>query len=172
MVRLKGVPFNICIIQVYAPTSEHDEEEVDQFYSEVNQAREQCKEHEVIIMMGDLNAKVGLGRMENIVGPHGLGQGNERGDRFVDWCLENEQVIANTWFRHHPRYLWTWKSPGDRVRNQIDYITINERFRNSIQQVKTYPGADCNSVHIPVVATVQVKPKKIRINERKPRRHL
>ncbi len=71
--RLKGVPFNICIIQVYAPTSEHDEEEVDQFYSEVNQAREQYKEHEVIIMMGDHNAKVGLGRTGNIVGPHGLG---------------------------------------------------------------------------------------------------
>ncbi len=123
-------------------------------------------------MMGDRNAKVGLGRTGNIVSPHGLRQRNERGDRFVDWCFENEQVIANTWFRHHPRYLWTWESPGDRARNQIDYITINERFRNSIQQVKTYSEADCNSDHVPVVATVQVKPKKIRINERKPRRHL
>ena len=73
MVRIRGTPFNICIIQVYAPTSDHEEEDVDHFYEEVNIAREQCKEHELILVIGDMNAKVGQGKMEDIVGPHGLG---------------------------------------------------------------------------------------------------
>ena len=63
----------------------------------------------------------------------------------------------NTWFQHHQRHLYTWKSPGDGVRNQIDYITMNKRFRNAITQVKGYPGADCGSDHVPIVATMKVK---------------
>ena len=75
-------------------------------------------------------------------------------------------MISNTWFKHHPRKLWTWKSPGGRYKNQIDYITINKRFRNAVTQVKTYPGADCNTDHNPVVAEVKVRLKKHQ-NEKK-----
>ena len=63
----------------------------------------------------------------------------------------------NTWFQHHHRHLYTWKSPGDGVRNHIDYITMNKRFRNAITQVTGYPGADCGSDHVPIVATMKVK---------------
>ena len=72
----------------------------------------------------------------------------------------------NTCFRHHQRHLYTWKSQGDRVRNQIDYITINIRLRNSIRQVKTYPGADCGGGcdYVPVVAEMRVKLKKLKKN--------
>ena len=172
LVKIRGAPFDVCIIQVYAPTSEHDEEEVDKFYEEVNLAREQCKEHECIMVIGDFNAKVGQGKVEDIVGPHGLGKRNDRGDKLVNWCSEKRQAVMNTWFSHHPRHLWTWKSPGDRSRNQIDYITINKRFRNSITQVKTFPGTDCNSDHVPVVATVRIKLKNVKRNVRKPVRQL
>ena len=74
----------------------------------------------------------------------------------------------NTCFRHHKRHLYTWKSPGDRIRDQIDYITINKRFRNSISQVKTYPGADCGGGcdHVPVVAEMRVKLKKLKKNSK------
>ena len=58
---------------------------------------------------------------------------------------------------HHQHHLYTWKSPGDGVRNQIDYITMNKRFHNAITQVKGYPGADCGSDHVPIVATMKVK---------------
>src|SRR5215469_10650506 len=74
--------------------------------------------------------------------------------------MENKQKIGNTWFRHHHRHLWIWKSPGDRSRSQIDCITINKRFRNALTQVKIYPGADCSSDHVPVIATIKLKLKK------------
>ena len=45
-------------------------------------------------------------------------------------------VITNTWFKEHPRRVYTWKSPGDIVRNQIDYIAINIRFIRALKQSK------------------------------------
>ena len=59
----------------------------------------------MIFVMGDLNAKVGRGREEEIVGDYGLGERNARGDTWVEWCKDNEQVILNTWYRHHARHL-------------------------------------------------------------------
>lgn len=75
----------------------------------------------------------------------------------------------NTWFRLHPRRLWTWKSPGDRARNLIDYLTIDRRFRNPVTEVRIYPGADCDSDPVPVVADIRMRLKKVR-REVKPRR--
>ena len=164
LLKIGAKPVSINIIQVYAPTSQHSDDTIDGFYDQVDEVRRQCKSNEVTIVMGDLNAKVGRGRSGDAVGDFGLGVRNERGDKWVDWCESWGQVIMNTNFIHHPRHLYTWKSPGDRTRNQIDYLTINRRFRNSITQVKTYPGADlglgCD--HVPVVATMKVKLKKVK----------
>ena len=168
MVKLKGNPFDTTIIQVYAPTESHSEQEMDMFYEEVDKAKKQAGSQDIVIVMGDWNAKIGRGREGEIVGPFGLGVRNDRGDRLYEWCAENEQVIMNTWFKHHSRFLWTWKSPGDFYRNQIDFITINNRFKNSMTQVKTYPGADCGSDHSPVVATLEVKLKKLVRGRAKP----
>ena len=88
---------------------------------------------------------------------------NERGQIFTEWCQENNQVILNTWYQNHPRRLWTWKSPGDGVRNQIDFITINKRFRNAVLQCRTKPGADLGSGydHVPAFVKIRLKLKKV-----------
>ena len=163
IVKLFSKPFNLSIIQVYAPTSANSEEEIEAFYNDLDDAYKQCDSQEMIVVMGDLNAKVGTEQdsQKVVVGQHGLGERNERGDLWVDWCTTHEQVIMNTWFQHEKRHLYTWKCPGDTTRNQIDYITINQRFRNSILQVKGYPGEDCASDHVPVIATMRVKLRKI-----------
>ena len=67
--------------------------------------------------MGDLNAKVGEGISGEVIGDFLLEFRNERGDMWVEWCESWEQIIINTIVRYHPRYLYTWKSPGDRGRN-------------------------------------------------------
>ena len=161
MVKLHAKPFNINIIQVYAPTSTSSEEALEDFYANVDKAMKECKSQEIKIVMGDLNAIVGEGRYQDIVGPHGLGLRNERGEAWIEWCEQKGQVITNTWFQHHPRRRWTWKSPDQNTRNQIDFITINRRFRNSVTQAKGYPGADCNSDHIVVVCSIRTKLKKL-----------
>eukprot|EP00112_Aurelia_sp_Birch-Aquarium-sp1_P004263 Seg1481.3 transcript_id=Seg1481.3/GoldUCD/mRNA.D3Y31 product="Craniofacial development protein 2" protein_id=Seg1481.3/GoldUCD/D3Y31 len=97
--------------------------------------------------MGDLNAKVGEGKYEDIVGSHGLGERNDRSDKWSEWCKEKNQIILKTVFQQHPRRLWTWKSPRGNVKNQIDYVTINKRYKNAVKGVKCYPGADYGSGH-------------------------
>ena len=105
--KLKGLHFNINVIQVYAPTAQSEDEEIERLYDDLDNARRQCKSQEVVIMMvimfGDLNGKVGEGRDENIVGSFELGERNEHGERFVSWCKAHNQIVMNTWFKHHNR---------------------------------------------------------------------
>ena len=70
-----------------------------------------CKNLEIKIVMGDFNVKIGEGRQDLLVGPHGLVDRNERGDVLMEWCEEKELVITNTWFKQHKRRLFSWKSP-------------------------------------------------------------
>ncbi|GFO18086.1 craniofacial development protein 2-like [Plakobranchus ocellatus] len=77
--------------------------------------------------MGDFNAKVGDERVEDVVGPSDIGTVNEHGSRLIEWCQVNDFTITNTWYQNHFRRQWTWKSPGDRSRNKIDYILIQKR---------------------------------------------
>ena len=156
MVKLQGRPFNITIIQVYAPTQDHSDEEIEEFYEEIQRAIKSVKSDDVLCVMGDLNAKVGDKKVTNITGNYGLGDKNERGERLIQFCEQNNLTIANTLFKQPIRRIYTWKSPGDIVRNQIDFIMINQRFRNSIKQAKTYPGADINSDYNSVTIKMEI----------------
>ena len=161
LVKLSGKSFDITIIQVYASTSESTEEDIDLFYKDLETAKNHCKSQDVIIIMGDFNVKVGNERVDEVVGDHGLGQRNERRERLIDWVRMHDMIIGNIWFKYHPRKLWTWKSPGDNSKNQIDYITTNKRFRNSLLTVKTMPGADYYTDHVLLFGNIRVKLKKI-----------
>ena len=129
VVKLKGTPANINIIEAYAPTSTSSEENLEDFYHDLDKAMSICKSSEMKIVMGDVNAKIGEGKYNQIVGPHRLGARNDRGDTMVEWCEGTELIVTNTWFKQHKRRLYTWASPDEQTRNQIDYILINQRYR-------------------------------------------
>ena len=161
IIKMNAKPFNILIMQVYAPTTDCEESELEKFYDEMDKATKQCKSDELLIVMGDLNAKVGDERIDDVVGPHGLGKQNERGERWIEWCCAHELITANTWFQQPARRIYTRKSPGDRARNQIDYIAIKKRYRNAVKQAKTHPGADINRDHVSVRSTIKMQLKNV-----------
>ena len=165
LLKVAGKPLDLNIIQVYAPTSASSEEDAENFYEEIEKAKNQCKNQDPLIIMGDFNAKVGQRGDEHSVGMHGTGNRNERGERLVEWCEMNNFTIGNTCFQQPQRRKWTWKSPGDSTRNQIDYILISGRFKNALLSAKSYPGADCYSDHALVLAKFRLKLKK---NKKKP----
>ena len=160
MLKLKAKPFDISIIQTYAPTSSHSEEEVEEHYEEIEKMLKEVKSTDVLFIIGDFNAKIGDEKYEDIVGKFGLGDRNLRGERLLHICIANDLMMANTTFKHPKRLLYTWKSPGDLHRNQIDYILVRKRHRNCIKQCKTYPGADIGSDHNPLIARVSVRLKR------------
>ncbi|XP_068084785.1 craniofacial development protein 2-like [Anabrus simplex] len=112
--------------------------------------------------MVDWNAVVGQGREGNTVEEFGLGQRNVRGSRLVEFCTDHNLVLANTWFIHHKRRLYTWARPGDAGRYQIDFIMIRQRFRNQVLDCKTFPGADVDSDHNLLVMKCHLKLKKLK----------
>lgn len=161
LVKLRGKPTDIVIVQVYMPTSEHKEEEVEDMYEKIEELLDrETVGRDYVVVMGDWNAVVGEGKEDNIVGHYGLGNRNERGEKLVDFCRRRQLYIANTWFCQDRRRRYTWTKPGNTGRYQIDYILTKTRFWNSVSNAKSYPGADADSDHNPVVATVRVKLKK------------
>ena len=81
--------------------------------------------------------------------------------RLIEFCQENTLVIANTLFQQHRKKFYTWTSPDGQHRNQIDYILCSQRWKSSIQSVKTRPGADCGSDHELLIAKFRFKLKKV-----------
>ena len=141
-VHLQGKPFNMTVIQVYAPTSNAEETEVEQFYEDLQDHLELTPKKDVLFIIGDWNAKVGSQETPGVTGKYGLGMRNEAGQRLIEFCQENALVIANTLFQQHERKLHKWTSLDGQYRNQIDYILGKQRWRSSIQSAKTRLGAD------------------------------
>ena len=110
-VRFQAKPYNITVIQVYAPTSNAEEAEVERFYEDLQDLLEQTPKKGVLFIVGDWNIKVGSQEIPGVTGKFGLGVQNEAGQRLIEFCQENVLVIANTLFQQHKRRLYTWTSP-------------------------------------------------------------
>ena len=95
LVHLQGKPFNIMVIQVYAPTVDAEEPDVDQFYKDLEDILELTPKKNVFII-GHWNAKVGSQGSPGVTGTFGLGVENEPGRRLTEFYQENALVIANT----------------------------------------------------------------------------
>ena len=106
-VRFQGKPFNITVIQVYAPTSNAEEAEVEWFYEDLQDLLELIPKTDVLFIIGDWNAKVGSQEAPGVTGKFGLGVQNEVGQRLTEFCQENTLVIANALVEQHKRRLYT-----------------------------------------------------------------
>ncbi|RUS76707.1 hypothetical protein EGW08_015534 [Elysia chlorotica] len=128
------------------------------------------------IVMGDINAKVGMENAgkELIMGKQGVGTRNENGELFVEFCSFNDLAIGGTIFPHKTIHKVTWTSPDlsiyrcavpspdGRTQNQIDHITIGRKWRRSLQDVRAKRGADAASDHQLVIAVLKLKLKAYR----------
>ena len=122
-VHFQGKPFNITVVQLYAPTTNAEEAEAERFY----EGLQELLKKDVLFITEDWNAKAGSQE-----GKFGHGVQNEAGQRLTEFYQENALVIANPLFQQHKRRLYTWTSPGGQHQNQIDYILCSQRWRSSI----------------------------------------
>ena len=146
-VCFQGKPFSITAIQVYAPTSNAEEAEVERFYEDLQDLIELTpKQKDALFLIGDWKAKVGRQEIPGVTGKFGFGVQNEAGQRLKEFCQENTLVIANTLFQQH-KDSYTWTSPDGQYQNQIDYILCSRKWKSSIKSAKTQPETDCGSDH-------------------------
>ena len=106
-VRFQDIPFNITVIQVYAPTSNAEEAEIEWCYEDLQDLLELTPQKDVLLIIGDWNAKVGSQETPGVTGKFGLGVQNGAGQKLIGFCQENALVIANTLFQQHKRRLYT-----------------------------------------------------------------
>ena len=104
-VCFQGKLFNITVIQVYAPTSNAEETEVERFYEDLQDLLELTPKKDILFFIGDWNEKVGSQETPGVTGKFGLGMWNEAGQRLIEFCQVNALVIANALFQQHKRRL-------------------------------------------------------------------
>ena len=136
--------YSLKVIQVYAPTSTHPDDEVEAMYEDVSRAIHASKTHFTVVM-GDFNARLGKrDGDEQKVGPFGFGQRNHRGHMLADFLEKENLFMMNSFFKKKPQRRWTWVSPSGSTKSEIDFILTDKRHIfndvSVINRVKT--GSD------------------------------
>ena len=152
------------VIQVYAPTNDADEDDKESFYDQLQKVVDKTPRHDILLLLGDMNAKIGskLEGEDGIVGSYGLKcVRNENGEKFVSFCGLNNLAIATTMFPHKDIHLHTWTSPNHEHKNQIDHVAINGKFKRSVNDVRVMRGADVGSDHNLLITKLKLKLHKV-----------
>ena len=161
-IRLQTRHLKMTIVQCYASTNDHGEDDKDQFYDALNETMNKIPSHDIAIVMGDMNAKIGDDNtdVQDIMGKHSIGTINNNGERLLEICAENGLVIGGSLFPHKPIHKVAWLSPDILIRNQIDHICIKKKFRSSLQDVKVHRGTDITCDHYLCIVTIKSKLKR------------
>jgi len=153
----------LTVTQCYAPTNTADEADKLNFNEQLQSEVAVTPKHDVLMVVGDLNAKVGsdnTGR-EDHMRKHGSGDRNENGELFADLCGLNGLVIGGTIFPHREIHKTTWMFPDKRIKNQIDHLAINSKWRTSLLDTRVFRGADIGSDHMLVVGRLHLKLRRV-----------
>ena len=158
-IRIKAKFFNISLLCAHAPTEDKDEQTKDMFYERLEREYDRCPDHDIKIVLGDFNAKIGK---ERIFGPT-IGQfslhdeTSDNGMRLSGFAAAKNMVVSSTRFRHLDIHKATWLSPDQETRNQIDHVVIDGRHSSSVLDVRSIRGANIDSDHYLVAAKVRTR---------------
>ena len=133
-------PFNITKLQKYAPTSDNDEDEIEEFYDQLQNVIDQIPKKDILVAQRGWNTKVGkdaCGNWQGICGPFCNDDTNERGLRLLEFATFNDLVLANTFGHHKASRRWTWHSPNGQHHNQIGYTLVRKRLRSGVNSART-----------------------------------
>lgn len=162
--RIKSQFFNYSIINAHAPTEEKSETEKEDFYHELETMLLTCPKHDIKIVIGDMNAKVGQEKQYYpTIGRNSLHkESNENGTRMIHFAASQNMVIAGTWFEHKDIHKGTWKSPDSNTINTIDHILIDARHFSNVLDVRNRRGANIDSDHFLVEARLRARISNIK----------
>ena len=119
--------FNTTVIQVYAPTTNAEEVQLEWLYKELPDFLKLTPKKDVLFILGDGSTNVGSEEIPRVTGKFGLEVQNAAGQRLTEFCQENTLVIANTFFQKHKRWIYIWTSADCQYQNQTDCIFCSRR---------------------------------------------
>lgn len=148
-IRMNCFPINVTVIAVYSPvnpTTNQMHEACEKFYKNLQDTINNIRRDDMIIIMGDFNARVGEEKqplpqqqsqnLPNCFGRFTVDKLNENGTYLMDFCLYNDLIIANTFFDHKPIHQTPWMHPASRKWHTLDYTLVNRKYRSSVEDVR------------------------------------
>ena len=159
--RFQSSARNVTVVNAYAPTNLATDDDKDQFYEQLQAVINKAPKRDLLILLGDMNAKIGSENsgLEHVMGIHGMGTMNDNGRRFTDFCAFNSLIIGGSLFPHKDIHKITWISPDRVTESQLDHITISKKFRTSMLDVRVKRGADAASDHHLLICKLRLKLK-------------
>ena len=152
------------IVSVYAPTFRSSAEEKERFYSDLQLTLDEVSQQDLLMLVGDFNARVGSEGPEGnrdvwsgVRGPHGVGEMNEAGRDLLSFCALNELAIMNTCFEKKRIHKFTWQHPGNKKWHCIDYIIMRQKQRRFCCHAGVICSADCWTDHKFLCAKIMLK---------------
>ena len=156
--RLRVAGENMVVIAVYGPGMEKEQSEREAFWDNLNECMSEFRDNERVLVMGDLNAKVGDRERAGVVGRHGVKGVNENGERLIEMCCERRLIVGNTWFEKRPFQKYTREGENGQEKSLIDYVLVDERSKRFLEDVNVFRGAAGGiSDHYLVEAKVRVR---------------
>jgi exonuclease III len=162
--RFDRVRFKISVIHVYTPTSSSSEEDIEAFYNHIEDALAKTDKKDIIILTRDWNAKIGNDNTDwkFAMGKYGYGNGNERGERLLEFVTAYNFFICNTRFQQKSNRKWSWTSPDGIHKNMIGLILIQRRWKTSVINCRTFQSADISSDHSLVLCNIDLRLEKLK----------
>ncbi|KAK3090899.1 hypothetical protein FSP39_015581 [Pinctada imbricata] len=160
--RFFTTSLKISIVVVYSPTNESAEEVKEAFLEQLQSVINNIPKHDVLLIIGDFNAKVGRNNEghESAMGKHGIGERNDNGERLLDMFEISNLVITGTIFPHKQRHKISWISPDGKTENQVDHVIVSKQHRTLILDTRAMRGANASSDHELIRSKVRIKLKK------------
>jgi endonuclease/exonuclease/phosphatase family metal-dependent hydrolase len=158
-IRVRGKFRNYSIINAHAPTGDKDDEEKDKFYLELETVYSHWPRHDIKMVLGDFNAKVGKEESNYpYAGRSGLHEEcNRNAYKLVQFAAATNMIIGGTIFTHKNIHKVTWRSPDGDTMNQIGHILIQRKHSSNLKDVRCKLGINVDSDHHLVMAEVQAR---------------
>ena len=156
------------ILSVYAPTLNRSGKNQKDFYTKFDSIFRKISNRRIVIIAGNLNAKIGSASKNKIyqavIRKYGKGQVNTNGTHLLNFSSIDNLKLVNTFFKHKPTHITTWTSPEtprrskrNSYRNQIDYILVRKDKGIRITNAHSYGGMMAPSEHYLVMMSCKMK---------------
>jgi len=141
-IRLKGRFRNITVISPHAPTNDKDDQEKVRFYENLEKICNRIPRHDMVIIMGDFNAKLGNKEyLQPVADLHTIhDSSNDNGNMLIQFTIRNRLIVKSTMFPHKHTHLGTWRIPESNEVNQIDHLLATSRHSSSVIDVRSCRG--------------------------------
>ena len=161
-IKMKMGNEKLVLVNVYAPQSQ-DREDSERFWMELGECVESFGRREKVMIVGDMNAKVGNERIEGIIGEHGVPGVDENGEYLIDMCAARGMAVAGTWYKKKLIHKYTWKHDSREVRSMIDHVVVDRELMRNTLDVTVQRGAGSGiSDHYLLLTKMRVARKRYR----------